>query len=233
MTCWPARYRGVLLDIDGTLVDSNDAHAEAWAETLAMPVTRVRPLIGMGGDKLITQATGLTDDRRIEQLGAARSKVFRERWLRHVRPQPGARALVLALLRRSVRVTIATAAREEEARALLAIAGIADLVGDPLTSSEVARSKPDPDVVFAALQRLAVGAHQAVLVGDTRFDIAAARDAGVDTIALRCGGALPAELVGAIAVFRDPAHLAARLASPDVRSPKKTTGPTFAGPAEQ
>lgn len=212
-----SRIRGVLLDIDGTLVDSNDAHAWAWEQALReaghdVAFTRIRPLMGMGGDKVIAALTTLSaGDRRARALGEARTKIFLGRWLAQVRPQPGARQLVLALRARNYRIAIATAARADEASALLRIAGVDDLVGEPLTSSEVKSSKPDPDVVCAGLDRLGLPACETVLVGDTRFDVQAAAQAAVATIGLLCGGARPEALHGAIALYRDPAALAARL----------------------
>src|SRR5215216_346866 len=111
------RYAGVLLDVDGTLVDSNDAHAHAWIETFAdhgvdVGFERVRRLIGMGGDRLIEQVMGIAgDSRRAEKLSAQRSKVFRDRWLATVHPLLGARELVLRLRAEGYALAIASAAK--------------------------------------------------------------------------------------------------------------------------
>src|SRR5262245_26235465 len=121
------RYDGVLLDVDGTLVDSNDAHAHAWVEALGVEVgfARVRRLIGMGGDRLIEQITGL--DRRSKaagRIGERRSKLFHERWLSRVAPLSGSRTLVLRLRAEGYRVAIASAAKADELDPLLAIADV-------------------------------------------------------------------------------------------------------------
>ena len=114
------QFESVLLDVDGTLVDSNDAHARAWAETLAeagfeIELARIRPLIGMGGDRLIERLTGIARDaQQNADLGKRRSKVFLARWLQEVRPLPGARALVLRLRDEGYRY----ASRAREARRL-------------------------------------------------------------------------------------------------------------------
>src|SRR4051812_19719372 len=107
---------GVLLDIDGTLIASNDAHAHAWVEALAeqgmpVPFARVRPLIGMGGDKLIPAVTGLAaDDPRGQELSKVRSRIFLERWLPTIRPFDQARELVQRIRDAGMRIAVATSA---------------------------------------------------------------------------------------------------------------------------
>ena len=211
------RYAVVLLDVDGTLVDSNDAHAHAWVEALAdhdleVAFERVRRMIGMGGDRLIEDVGGpARGTKQNEQLGTHRSKVFRERWLRHVTPLRGARELVLRLRTEGYRYTIASAARDEELGALLEIADLVDLCELATTSSDVERSKPDPAIVEAALAQL-LGAERsrAVMIGDTPYDLRAARGAGVDLIGVTSGGWSAEHLSGAVGIFTGPADLLAR-----------------------
>jgi HAD superfamily hydrolase (TIGR01509 family) len=190
---------GVLLDVDGTLVASNDAHAHAWVEVLArhghdVAFARVRRLIGMGGDRLVEEITGLPrDSKHNRQIGGERSQVFRERWLRAVRPLPGSRALLLRLRADGLRYALASAAKSDELQPLLEPADIADLVDDAArtTSSDVDESKPSPDIVEAALAKLAVECGRALLIGDTPYDVRAARDAGVRMIGVTSGGGPP------------------------------------------
>ena len=210
------RYSTVLLDVDGTLIDSNDAHAHAWVEVLAkhgheIAFPRVRRLIGMGGDRLVEELTGLArGTRRNERLGKERSELFRKKWLRAVRPIPGARELVLRLRREQYQIAIASAAKAEELQPLLEIAGIADLVPVRTTSSEVEESKPAPDIVEAALAKLLlVERSRTVMVGDTPYDVRAAREARIDAIGVTCGGWSAEALAGAVAIFSGPAELAA------------------------
>lgn len=209
-------YRSVLLDVDGTLVDSNDAHAHAWVEAFAthghdVPFDRVRQMIGMGGDRLVEEAVGLArDSKQNAAIGATRSELFLGTWIDKVRPMPGARALVLRLQREGCEIAIASAAKAEELDPLLAIAGVDDLIHAKTSSSEVEESKPAPDIVEAALAKLGSERSRAVMVGDTPYDLRAASDAGVAMIAVTCGGWPAKAFHGAVAVFRDPADLEAR-----------------------
>jgi phosphoglycolate phosphatase-like HAD superfamily hydrolase len=204
----------VLLDIDGTLVRSNDAHARAWIETFAeagftVPFERVRPLIGMGSDKLVPALVPVRDAGAIERLAERRSAIFRERHLPHLEPTRGSAALVARLRAERIRAVVATSAKEEEVRELLAIAGAPELAETATSGDDVERSKPDPDVVHAALGRTGVSPERVLMIGDTPWDIEAAARAGVGTIALRSGGWKDADLPGARAIYADPADLLA------------------------
>jgi phosphoglycolate phosphatase-like HAD superfamily hydrolase len=210
----------VLLDVDGTLVDSNDAHAHAWVEALAkfgheVTFARVRQLIGMGGDRLVEAATGLSRDSKAnKRIGDARSDIFLERWLHTVRPIQGARTLVLRLRSEGYQYALASAAKTEELEPLIELADIADLVPNRTTSSDVENSKPDPDTIEAALAKLTcVERSQAVMVGDTPYDVLAARQANVAIIGVTSGGWSAEALTGAIAIATGPAELALRLPS--------------------
>ena len=207
--------RGVLLEIDGTLLDSNDAHALSWVEIFGrhrfeIPFERVRPLIGKGGDKLLPELTGIdADSPRGRQLSDERSALFLQRYLPALGPTRGARLLVEKLKARGLQVVIATSSNEKELQALLRQAGVADLI-ERATSSADGASKPDPDIVRAALAEGRLAAEEALMVGDTPYDIEAAGRSGVRTIALRCGGWWDdAALMGAVAIYDDPAALAA------------------------
>jgi HAD superfamily hydrolase (TIGR01509 family) len=211
--------RGVLLDVDGTLVDSNTAHAEAWAAAFAEagleapPVDEIRRMIGMGGDKLLPAAVGLTEEAPLgRQVAERRSEIFRQRHLPALAAAPGSTELVRGLLARGLQVGIATSAQPEELRGLLERARVPQDLADLAASSEdVAASKPDPDVVHAALEQIGLPPEAVVLVGDTPYDVEAAARAGVAVIALRCGGWSDGDLHGAAAVYDDPADLLANL----------------------
>jgi len=207
--------RGVLLDIDGTLLDSNDAHARSWADIFQrhgfdIPVGRVRPLIGKGGGKLLPELTGIdAESPRGKALSGERSQLFLQDYLPELRPTRGARQLVEAFKARGLRLVVATSSNEKELDALLRQAGIADLIRRA-TSADDGASKPDPDIVRAALAEGKLAAQEALMVGDTPYDIEAAARSGVKTIALRCGGWWDdAALAGALAIHDDPAALAA------------------------
>ena len=207
---------GLILDIDGTLVDSNDAHARAWVEALAeggfdVAFTRVRPLIGMGGDKILPRVAGLAaDDPRGERIAARRGAIFRERHLPGVKGFPRVRELLLRAKEEGWKLAIATSAREEEIQPLLERARVADLVTRRTSSDDADRSKPDPDIVEAALAELAVPPSRVVMLGDTPYDVEAARRSGVRALAVECGGWDASELSQAVAVYRDPEDLLER-----------------------
>lgn len=220
-----AAPRGVILDVDGTLLDTNDAHAEAWSDAFAeagyyIDPSRVRPLIGKGGDKLLPELIGLAEDsptgRRIRRR---RGEIFRTKFLPRVKPFKGTRELVQRLKHEGRRVVVASSASQHDLAALLDRAGIRSIVDTHTSKDDVDRSKPDPDVVHAALDQLDLPPDEVVMVGDTPYDIEAASKAGVRTIALRCGGGwYDAELHGAAAIYDDPADLLAKLESSPLHS---------------
>lgn len=209
----PVNLRAVILDVDGTLVDSNDAHARAWVRALAddgrdVPFERVRPLIGMGGDKLLPILTGLNPHEEAgERISERRRRIFANDYLPLLTPQPGSRHLLLMLRERGVRRIVASSAEEGELQQLLHVAGADDLVEHAVSKDEAGRSKPDPDAVHAALRHLGLPADEVLMIGDTPYDIEAAGRMGVATLAFRCGGFSLQELADAVAVYRDPQDL--------------------------
>ena len=210
-------FQAVLLDVDGTLVDSNDAHAHAWVEALAkfrydVPFSLARKMIGMGGDRLVETVVGLPrDSRRNKHLGEARSEIFLEKWLPTVRPIQGSRKLVLRLRADGYQFALASAAKDSELAPLLDIADIADLVETRTTSDEVDESKPSPDTLEAALAKLhSVERSRAVMIGDTPYDVLAARAANIAIIGVTCGGWSAEALQGAFMIASGPAELADR-----------------------
>jgi HAD superfamily hydrolase (TIGR01509 family) len=201
--------RAVLLDLDGTLVDSNDSHARAWVEALrhaghAVTFGQVRPLIGMGGDKLLPELTGISADSEAgERITKHRKHLFMERYLPGLKPFPDATRLVARLHAQGLRVVVATSANEEEMHALVRVAQIEPYLHHVTSASEAENSKPDPDIIQAALAKAAVSAHEAILLGDTQYDVSAGKRAGVRVVALRSGGSGDPELEGAIAIYAD------------------------------
>jgi HAD superfamily hydrolase (TIGR01549 family) len=203
----------VLLDIDGTLIDSNDAHARAWVAALAehgyvVLFEEVRPLIGMGGDKLLPMLVGLdSESDEAERISESRAEFF-QRELPALRPTRGARELLVLLKSEGLETAVATSADEKEVEAILQQAGVADLIEAKASSGDADRSKPDPDIVRAALRKSSSYAGHSVMIGDTPYDIEAATRARVSTVALRCGGWWSDEqLRNAIAIYDDPADL--------------------------
>ncbi len=206
-------FQVVLMDVDGTLVDSNDLHAEAWKEALdhfgyKVAFEDVRPLIGMGGEKLIPILTGLaSSDPKIKAIGDHRKKVFVANYQGLVKPIPGAKDLLARLKREGYRLVVSTSATEEEYRPLLELDGMARYFDAATSADDADNAKPDPDIVLAALKKMGVAPEHAVLVGDTPYDVEAASRAAVQTIAFRSGGWADKTLDGAVAIFDGPSDL--------------------------
>jgi phosphoglycolate phosphatase-like HAD superfamily hydrolase len=202
-----------IFDVDGTLVDSNDAHADAWVDAFSEHgVTVDRPLvrrcIGMGGDKLMPRVSGVEEDSlKGRRISSRRAEIFRERYLPSVRGFPRVADLLARLQKDGVTLTVASSAKKNELRPLLEKAGAAPFF-DALTSSDDAdESKPDPDIVAAALRKGNCDARSAVMIGDTPYDVEAARRAGVRALAVRSGGWRTPDLKGASDVFDDVAEM--------------------------
>ena len=201
---------GVLLDVDGTLIDSNEAHARSWSEALAefgRPASPevVRPLIGMGGDKLLPRLLGVdADSDEGQRFSERRGRIFREQYVPSLRQTKGAAALIERLRREGFRLIIATSAQEEELEAMLRQVGLDDLVPQRTSADDAEESKPDPDIIQAALRKMKLEPQAAIMLGDTPYDIEAARRAGVETVALLTGGWDCDALKDAIAIYEDP-----------------------------
>jgi phosphoglycolate phosphatase-like HAD superfamily hydrolase len=220
--------RGAILDVDGTLVDSNDAHARAWVEALAeggfdVPFARVRRLIGMGGDKLLPEVTGLDEDHpRAKPVGERRGAIFKAKYLPTLRAFPGTRELIGRMREEGLKLAIASSAQPDELEPLLRLAGAAELIEAASSAEDVESSKPDPDVVHAALGRLRLQPPEVLMIGDTPYDVEAAARAGAGAIAFRSGGWDDASLSGAIAIYDGAADLLARFAdSPLARAARR------------
>jgi HAD superfamily hydrolase (TIGR01509 family) len=203
----------VILDVDGTLIDSNDAHARAWVDAFAahgitVPYEPVRRAIGMGGDKLMPAVAGIEEDSDTgSRITEYRKPHFKAEYLPHLRPFPAVRDLVERLRADGFTLVVASSAGEGELGPLLEQAGVADLLPLRTSSDDAEESKPDPDIVAAALKKSGCAAPDAVMLGDTPYDVEAAGRCGVRVIAFTCGGWSADELAGAADVYADPAAL--------------------------
>jgi HAD superfamily hydrolase (TIGR01509 family) len=209
-------FKGVILDIDGTLVLSNDAHAQAWVEAFAkfgyeVKFEEVRPLMGMGGDYIIPKfAPGLSDEEgKGKEISSYRKEIVLDKYIPNVSPANGAREMVLKMQEQGKRIIIATSASDKELSALLKIAKVDDILSqdDATSSDDAENSKPAPDIVKAALEKFEIQPNEIVMIGDTPYDIEAANKAGVEVIAVRSGGFDDSELGKAIAIYNDAADL--------------------------
>jgi HAD superfamily hydrolase (TIGR01549 family) len=225
----PSRVRGVILDVDGTLVDSNDAHARAWVDAFDefdydVSYERARALVGMGGDNLLPEAIRIEKDSpEGEKLSKRRSAIFKERYLASINPFAGTREMVQRMKDEGLEIAIGTSASEEELKPLLKIADVGDLIDTKTSADDADNSKPDPDIIQAALKRLKLPAGEVLMVGDTPYDIEAASGAGVRTVAFRSGGWTDAGLKGAIAIYAGPWDLVERFATSPFAKPAKKT----------
>jgi HAD superfamily hydrolase (TIGR01509 family) len=220
--------RAVLLDVDGTLVDSNDLHAFAWLAALdrygyRVAFARVRRLIGMGGDKLLPEVTGLPKDSpELEPIGKACKEEFMSRFLPEVHAFPRARALLERLKADGYRLAVASSAGQAQLHAILERAGLKDLIEVETNADDADHSKPDPDIMQATLAKLGMRPEQAIMLGDTPYDVEAARHSGVPMVAVCSGGFDRTELADALAVYASPADLLAHyLESPFARAVRR------------
>jgi len=211
--------KGVIFDVDGTLVDSNDAHAQSWVDTFKeagynVPFDKVRPLIGMGGDKLLPDTIGISrDSDEGKKLLERRGKIFSSEYLPHLQPLPGARELVQRVKRDGLKAIVATSAKDKELKGLLKAAHVEDLMEEKATASDAKRSKPDPDIVHAAIEESGFSQKQLVMIGDTPYDVEAASRAKLRTIAFLSGGWSREKLKGAVEIYGGPADLLAHYES--------------------
>ncbi len=204
----------VLLDVDGTLIDSTWLHTVAWARALRrlghdVPMHRIHPLIGMGGDRLVPELVG----HDLDGAGDAHQEAY-ESLAPDLRPLPGARDLVHAIHHAGARPVLATSSRPETLAPARELLDVDEWLGDVTDSGDVEESKPSPDIFATALERAGVPAERAVAVGDTGWDVRSARAAGIPVIGVLTGGWRGPELVaeGAAEVYEDAASLAEDLA---------------------
>jgi HAD superfamily hydrolase (TIGR01549 family) len=205
-----------LLDVDGTLIDTNYHHAIAWYRAfrehdLTLPVWKIHRAVGMGGDQLVPALLG--DEVEAEQgdeIRETRDKLY-EDLIEEVAAFAGARELIADLLERDVAVVLASSAPMDELEHYLDLLDAATLVDGWTTKDDVDRTKPEPDLVKAALQKVEEG--EAIMVGDTKWDVEAASKAGVPTICVLTGGWSRQELVeaGAMSVYESVDELRRRL----------------------
>jgi HAD superfamily hydrolase (TIGR01509 family) len=209
---------GMIFDVDGTLVDTNPSHVHAWREALKLhghdvPVERIEREIGKGGDKLVPSILGEAAEAEIGEplrqtqkecfLSIARNEQFRV--------YPGVPEIFAALRERGIRTALATSSNQKHFDATLASAGtdltaLADVV---VTKTDADESKPSPDILVAAVEKLGFSVAECAMVGDTIYDGQASQSAGIVFLGLQSGGTPEEELLGAgaIAVWRDIAHL--------------------------
>lgn len=207
--------KAAIFDLDGTLVDSNDLHVAAWDETFRhfgkeFSPNELRKQIGKGGDQYLPEFLNGFELRTIgPEIDKFRGQLFKQKYLERVRPFPKVRELFERIRADGIRIALASSGNGDEVEHYRRLAGIDDLVESQTSKSDVEQSKPRPDVFLAALNLLGVQPNEAIAIGDTPYDVRAAKKIDLPTIALLCGGFSEDELraEGALAIFRDPADL--------------------------
>lgn len=210
------KYRAAIFDIDGTLLDSVDLHAEAWRQVFLhrgrdIPFDDVRAQIGKGGDQLLPVFFSREElERHGKDMETERGKLFKKEFLPQVKPFPGVRALFERIRQAGLKIALASSAKKDELKHYAKLLGIEDLIDAGTSTDDAAKSKPHPDIFQAAVEKLSgVPTGTCVAIGDTPYDAEAAGKIGIKTIGLLCGGFPRQELLaaGAIAIYRNPEDL--------------------------
>jgi len=222
--------KAVIFDIDGTLVDSVDLHAQAWKEAFRhfgkdIPYQQIRHQIGKGGDQLMPVFfTHEELDEFGKRMEKFRGELFKREFLPRVRPFPRVRELFQRIKEDGKKIALASSAKDEEIEIYKKLLRIEDLVHEEASADDAEKSKPYPDIFRAALDRLGdVRPAEAIAVGDTPYDVDAAGQLRIKTIGMRCGGFPVAELIaaGCIAIYDEPADLLARYEESVLRQKEK------------
>lgn len=209
--------KAVIFDIDGTILDSVDLHAEAWQKTLKhfgfdLPIEDVRRQIGKGGDQLMPSLLPKhVVDAQVEEIEKERADLFKREYLSEVRPFPRVRELFERIRADGKKIALASSAKADELETYTKIAEIQGLTDVETSSDDAERSKPHPDIFEAAAEKLGLPKDALIILGDTPHDAEAATKAGIRIIGVLCGGSPEQELrdAGCIVIYRDPADLLA------------------------
>ena len=215
--------KALILDIDGTLIDSNWAHANAWCEAFArhgyeFDWQTVHDQIGKGGDNLVPSLVPEVSGELQQALDHAHGEIYKSKYRPQVQPFPGARDLIEHARSEGQDVVLASSAGRVDLDFYLDLLDARDLLTDTTSKDDVDSSKPDPDIFSAALDKLGFEPGEAVVVGDTPYDISAASKCGLATIAVRSGGFSDEQLAGAVAIYDDVAELLAHYESSPISS---------------
>lgn len=206
--------QAILFDVDGTLIDSNDFHVLAWAEAFHAAghdfrLSQLHAEVGKGADNYVRALLPDVSDDEAQKLGDAHGRLFARHYLRRLKPFPGAHDLLQRCHDAGLRLVLATSARGSELEHHLDLLDARELLDGWTSADDVGCSKPCPDLFLTAASKAGVEPAEALVVGDSPFDIEAAAAAGMQTVAVRSGGFSDARLAGAIALYDDVAALLA------------------------
>jgi HAD superfamily hydrolase (TIGR01509 family) len=213
-----------IIDVDGTLVDTNYHHAIAWYRAfrdggVVLALWRIHRHIGMGGDQIVPALTGADYEREHGEEVRAAEKRHYMALIDEVEPMQRARDLLQELRRRGHSVVLASSAKADEVDHYLDLLDARELADGWTTSADVSATKPEPDLVIAALEKARAPASEAVMIGDSPWDAKAAQRAGVRTLGVMTGGFCEDELLdaGAMKVYESVAELCRELDSTPLR----------------
>ena len=203
-----------IFDIDGTLIDSNELHVDSWNRAFQrfgkkFPREKLRAQIGKGSDQYLPEFLTSEEIKRFgKKLDEYRSELFRKEYRPKIRSFPKVRELFERIHDDDKRIVLASSGKKADTKYYIDLLEVGDLIEGCVSGDDAGSSKPAPDIFAASLEKLGdISPSDAVTVGDTRFDVEAARKAGLKTIAFLCGGTAESMLrkVGAVAIYRDPA----------------------------
>ena len=211
--------KAVIFDIDGTLVDTVDMHAEAWQRAFAefgreIEFKKIRDQIGKGGDQFLPDFLSKGEiDKFGKDLEKRRGEIYKTDYMPRAKPFPKVRELFERIRADGTNIALASSAPEDELEFYKKLTKIEDLIEEATSADDAEKSKPEPDIFVAALQGLSgVEAADCIAVGDTPYDAEAAAKAGIEAIGVLCGGFPEESLRGAgcVAIYKDPEDLLAR-----------------------
>jgi HAD superfamily hydrolase (TIGR01509 family) len=212
----PSAIDGIIFDVDGTLVDSNDLHAQAWQESFRhfgkdVPFDQIRKHIGKGGDLLVPDLLNGKEMRTFgQELMDYRKEIFTGKYLEQVKPFPGIRETVEQLAE-GRRILLASSADPDDVKHYVKLIGLKDIIDGSTSKKDAEFSKPSPEIFEAALEKLGTDADRTITVGDTPYDVLASHRAGLTIVAVLSGGFDKDALRKAEFIFRDVAELQSRL----------------------
>jgi HAD superfamily hydrolase (TIGR01549 family) len=208
--------KAVIFDVDGTLIDSVDAHAEAWQKAFKkfgkdIQFYELRRQIGKGGDQFLPVFLTQKDIREFgKKVEEARGEIFKKQYLSKIKPFPKVRELFLKIKADGKKIALASSAKEDELEEYKKIANIGDLVEEQTSTDDAKQSKPEPDIFLAAIEKLkGVKASEAVIIGDTAYDAQAAVKARIKIVGVLSGGWARTEMLktGCVEVYQDAAEI--------------------------
>jgi HAD superfamily hydrolase (TIGR01509 family) len=208
-------FKAAIFDVDGTLIDSNDLHAQAWQQAFRkfgyeLPLDRLHHQVGKGGDHYVPHFLTPEDNARFgKELDKYKTELFKREYASRIKAFPKVSELFQRIDDEGLKIAFATSSKGDELEKYKKLLGVDELVSEETSKDDARHSKPSPDIFAAALEKLRLSASEAIAIGDTPYDAQACGKLGLAIIGMLCGGFSENELreAGCCAIFRDPADL--------------------------